>query len=91
MQPRLLDNPPLALCSLGQPLEVLRGDRRAGTKAQPERPFARDAHDEGFELQEVAQWRALSKPAVWFQPTKSFADARERILRPVALDSEASA
>ena len=29
-----------------------------------------------------------SKPAVWFQPTKSLADARERILRPVALDSE---
>ena len=37
MQPRLLDNPPLALCSLGQPLEILRGDRRASTKAQPER------------------------------------------------------
>ena len=88
-QPCLLHNPELTLGSLDQTLEILRRGGRSGTKAQPERFLACDADDKGFELQDVAEWRALSKPSVGFQPTKSFADPRERILPPIALDSEA--
>lgn len=88
-QPCLLHNPELTLGSLDQTLEIRRRYGRSGTKAQPERFLACDADDKGFELQYVAEWRALSKPSVGFQPTKSFADAREHILPPIALDSEA--
>jgi hypothetical protein len=89
LQPCLLNGPCLALCSLDQAVEVLPRGSRASAKAQPERAFARDAHEESLEFQHIAQWRALSESSIWREATKSFADARKRVLHPVALDSEA--
>ena len=66
-----------------------RGSRSLARRLQPERAFARDAHEECFEFQDIAQWLGLSEPSIWLEPTKALADARKRILHPVALDSEA--
>ncbi len=64
MQSCVLDNRPLAFCSLDKTLEVVTRGRRAGAEAEPERAFARDPYEKCFELQEIAQWRAFSKPSV---------------------------
>ena len=89
MQPCVLNDRPLAFCSFDKTLQILARGRRADAKAEPERAFSRDTYKECFELQEVAQWRALSKPSVWLETTKSFANARERILRRVGLNAKA--
>jgi hypothetical protein len=89
MQPCVLDNRPLAFCSIDKTLEIVARGRRAGAEAEPERTFARDTYEECFELQEIAQWRALSKPSVWLEPPEQFANARQRILGRVGLNTKA--
>jgi hypothetical protein len=88
-QPQLIHSCCLGYCRVPEIIQVdaAKLDVRPG-KCRPEGLLATNANEERLEFDNAAQWRALEKSAVWFQPSQAFCYAHETDLHCTWLDLE---